>query len=43
MGCRAVCPDKFEFVRVIFFAFISMFSTSELIDLGVPNFRNTII
>ena len=25
---------QIQFVRVIFFAFISMFSTSELIDFG---------
>ena len=35
MGCRAVCPDKFN-LSVLFFSlpFISMFSTSELIDFG---------
>ena len=35
MGCRAVCPDKFN-LSVLFFSlpFNSMFSTSELIDFG---------
>ena len=34
-GLSGSLSGQIQFVRVIFFAFISMFSTSELIDLGV--------
>ncbi len=34
MGCRAVCPDKFNLSVLFSLPFNSMFSTSELIDFG---------